>query len=577
MSKLFFLILIFIGCLLLSKTKAQVALSEIMYDVPGSDAHDEFIELYNISETDSVDLTGWALSDSSGIDYITDTGEGLILEPKQFAVILDGSYQANSQTYEQLIPENALRLKIDDNEFVDGALTNTKAKTVQLIDSSGKTVQAYRYTTDNEAGYSDEKIILSQDNSDENWGNSIHFMGTPGYFNSISPFSDDIGFGEEGIVILPSVGIKVFQKIQFTLTLTNFGYETYNDSAFIKFYMDINQDSVITGADSLIILFSDYLNLEPDGKATYDFSWTPVISGRFQFLAAITSESDLNELNNQRVQIIDVIDIADCIRINEIKFLTQAGEPEWIELINTGNSALSLQSWSVADLRDTARINMPFQMNPGDLVIVAADTGLNRFYEIDESKCLVLPKFPNLNNDEDNICLINPAGGWVDQVPYNVSWLEGEEWREPSLEKININLDSRNPASWGPSLSGNNSTPGGINSVYAESKPKTTQISIEPNPFSPDGDAFENHTMINIKAPVQSGRIKAEIYDILGRKIRQLSADSYTSSDINLIWNGRDDHGQIVRMGLYILWIQVLDDRNGVLIEAKETIAVAKR
>ena len=40
---------------------SQIVLSEIMYDPAGSEHTDEFIELFNLSQTDSVDLTGWRM------------------------------------------------------------------------------------------------------------------------------------------------------------------------------------------------------------------------------------------------------------------------------------------------------------------------------------------------------------------------------------------------------------------------------------------------------------------------------------------------------------------------------------
>ena len=72
--------------------KAQVTFTEVMFDLEGADYHDEFIEVYNLSTTDSVNFTGWYLSDSTNIDRLTEAGEGISLAPLSFAVILDGSY-----------------------------------------------------------------------------------------------------------------------------------------------------------------------------------------------------------------------------------------------------------------------------------------------------------------------------------------------------------------------------------------------------------------------------------------------------------------------------------------------------
>ena len=52
---------------------AQIIFTEIMFNVQGSDYHDEYVELYNLSETEVIDLTGWSFSDSTGVDFLTDS------------------------------------------------------------------------------------------------------------------------------------------------------------------------------------------------------------------------------------------------------------------------------------------------------------------------------------------------------------------------------------------------------------------------------------------------------------------------------------------------------------------------
>ncbi|RKY74607.1 hypothetical protein DRQ00_11625, partial [candidate division KSB1 bacterium] len=85
---------------ILVQGKVPVTLSEVMFDPAGSEATDEFIEIYNLSATDSVDLAGWRVGDSSGSDMLIDSGDGLVLAPGQFGLILDPDYFGNSTTYE---------------------------------------------------------------------------------------------------------------------------------------------------------------------------------------------------------------------------------------------------------------------------------------------------------------------------------------------------------------------------------------------------------------------------------------------------------------------------------------------
>ena len=143
---------------------SQITFSEIMFDVSTTESHDEFLEIYNLSYTDSLDVTGWQFSDSSGTDDIIFTNGNTKLAPRSFAVILDGSYFGNSTVYDTIIPQSVLILRISDNAFGSSGLSNTKPEYLSIIDSSGDTLTTYRYSIGNIPGYSDEKIILDSTN-----------------------------------------------------------------------------------------------------------------------------------------------------------------------------------------------------------------------------------------------------------------------------------------------------------------------------------------------------------------------------------------------------------------------------
>ena len=96
-----------------------------MYDVATIEHHDEFIEIFNLSDQDSIDITGWSFSDSSGVDYILPHRGGKKIAPRSFAIILDGSYFNNSATYDTILSDSLVILKIDDNAFGKNGLSNS--------------------------------------------------------------------------------------------------------------------------------------------------------------------------------------------------------------------------------------------------------------------------------------------------------------------------------------------------------------------------------------------------------------------------------------------------------------------
>ena len=127
-STLLFLLIFDILVISVRNIWGQVTFSEILYDVATNEYHDEFVEIYNLSSTDSVDIRGWQFSDSSSSERIIQTGDGYLIPPLGFAIILDGSYRENSDTYDSLIPEQTLVLTISDNSFGASGLANSKGE-----------------------------------------------------------------------------------------------------------------------------------------------------------------------------------------------------------------------------------------------------------------------------------------------------------------------------------------------------------------------------------------------------------------------------------------------------------------
>ncbi len=565
-----------VSCFLLYNAGAQVTFSEVMFDVVGSDAHDEFIEIYNLSAGETVDLSGWKLSDSLAEDDIVDAGSGLLLKPGRFAVILDGSYWANSDTYQDIIPNEALIVTIDDYALGNGGLTNSKGKRLSLIDSGGKIIDTYRYSPDNQPGYSDEKIVLPGDNSAENWANSLVLGGTPGYRNSVSPYDYDIGFEPGSLSYHPALARRM-QPVWIECILHNPGLNDYNAQTRLQLFIDSNENTQYDNGEEILLDNQANIDLPANTSLSFKVEWIPQIAGQFLVAAVIESQADENKNNNKATVEIPVVESLETVSINEIKFLTFEGEPEWIELLNTGDRPLALKDWGIADSRDTCWIDSLLYLYPMQYKIIAADSGLTRLYAIADSLVCIQKNLPTLNNSGDVVYLLNPAGGWVEQAPYDIDWLEGEDWRAPSLERIYYKLDPRQAYSWGPSTAEEGATPGAQNSLFTASTQQKSNLSIEPNPFSPDGDGFQDRVLISIQAAGSASRLRADIYDVSGRKVRTLQDNVFSGNTTELLWNGRDDKGKIVRMGIYIIYVQLLDDRGGKIQEMKKTVVVARK
>jgi hypothetical protein len=83
-----------------------------------------------------------------------------------------------------------------------------------------------------------------------------------------------------------------------------------------------------------------------------------------------------------------------------------------------------------------------------------------------------------------------------------------------------------------------------------KNKPETFQIAQNyPNPFNPE-------TQIRFEVP-QPSRISIDIFDIMGRKIKSLANQNYYNSGYYEVrWDGRNDRGENVASGLYLLYLR---------------------
>ncbi len=449
---------------LISPVYAQVTFSEVLNDPATSEYHDEFIEIYNLSK-ETIDLTGWQFSDSSDYDVLIDAGNGMLLPSGRYALILDGSYFDNSTVYDGVIPDSALIITIDNGSFGNGGLSNSNAELLSLIDSSGNIIDSYRYSIGFEPGHSNEKIILDAGNNASNWAEALVSGGTPGQRNSVTPFESDLGLNQNALSWVPTFNLTTDQNINFELTVSNAGLNAFDGPLSVLVFIDSRDDSIFSAGDEIIFESSSQVTIPENEEINVEFTHQFSAAAKYNLVAQIESNLDSNPANNMLFNSLLVLDNSIALHLNEIKFLTEEGEPEWLEIYNSGERTVLFQDWGIADEKDTVIVDSAVFIYPGQFKVFAKNAGLAAQYEIEDSLIVVLSKLPTFNNSGDVVSLLNPFGGLLEQVPYTDDWLEGEDNRKPSLERINVFLDSRVQGSWGPSVSPKNATPGQRNSV----------------------------------------------------------------------------------------------------------------
>ena len=237
-KKILFHVIFYIVTCISAQTGTELTFSEIMFNP--SETNSEFIEIYNTSST-SIDLNGFKIKYyTSSADIIADAGNGTVLPPLSFAVLFENDYDLQNGIYKNLIPNNALILKIADNSFGSSGMANTSDRNLQLLNSQNDLIEELIYSADNNSGYSDEKVVLTKDNSSGNWGNSIRSNGSPGFSSTISVKQLDLA-----IIDFTVNPVQVFSEEKFNIdfSLKNLGV-TASASFKVSFYHDSNSDSL---------------------------------------------------------------------------------------------------------------------------------------------------------------------------------------------------------------------------------------------------------------------------------------------------------------------------------------------
>ncbi|NCC74707.1 MAG: T9SS type A sorting domain-containing protein, partial [Sphingobacteriia bacterium] len=91
--------------------------------------------------------------------------------------------------------------------------------------------------------------------------------------------------------------------------------------------------------------------------------------------------------------------------------------------------------------------------------------------------------------------------------------------------------------------------------------PEAFNLVAQPNPFS-------NETQIKFDLP-DASMVKAEIFDISGRKINTLINRSLIPGSHTVNWNSRDNQGRVLPSGIYFLYFEAVSANESIVKDIK--------
>lgn len=486
----------------------QILITEIMYDLDGSDSPNEFVEIFNPSETDSLNMEGWTIRDRSSTDALIDSGFGLKIPPLSYGLIMEGDYPILSGIYNLIIPENTILIKVDDSSIGNGL---SVSDSLYLQDSTGQIMETVGWEDWAQDGFALERLRYHLGNNPLNWAQSLDSLGTPGLVNSVLP--DSIDFAVFDLTLSPSVIVT-----EATTTLLG---QVVNDG------LNTNEPEIIVYVDGAYYTNEFPGNIAELDTVEFELEIGPFESGYHTILVSLNTDGDVNISNNQNSVVLGVRYEFRTFVLNEFIPQPISGLPEFVEIVNMSSDTVDLKNWRITDSNEGLNYGLGFvSIAMDEYVVIAADSTL--VDSVPNGVPYLTPDggFPTLNNSGDEIRIFDPFNTLIDSLFYSSTW--GID-QGISLEKYYPNDSSHIQGNWAPSTSLSGFTIGAPNAVtpaiingtllseniyYSPSIPSETDEVIMSIPILNSGTSifsgmvqvFFNNVMIN-QAAINSGNI----------------------------------------------------------------------
>lgn len=518
----------------------------------------EYIELFHAGEYE-FRMEGIRLSNSKSEtvlgEFWLNPGDFLILAPEGSASQLD--------EYGQVLPVKnwPTLLNSGDQVFL-------KSKKGQLVDQISYTSSSWGSSDLSNGGYSLEVPYpgFLCDNSGILQPSISPLRGTPGTQNSIFDPNPEIAQAKLVTAFFSdSTGINLLFSNPILPKLKRESLSIFPD-------LEIDSMIYLTGIEIRILLKS---------PAESNLVYTIRMNGLYDCIG--------NPLPDQEINLVlpEIPNKGDLV-INELLFNPRTGDPKFVEIKNTSQKYLSLESWALANSVDGENpdqirvFGIPgLILEPeGYLAITTDPSSLRLAYpKSSQGNFLPISSLPSYPVSGGTVFLLSAQGQIVESFSYDED-LHHPLLRDPkgvSLERISLVSPPSQGSNW-QSASGNEefATPGRKNSQSISGEFEGELIRIAPEVFDPEGSSGPAFTSISYQLD-QTGWVGTfKIYSSSGQLIQTLAQNQILGTSGLLTWTGTDASGKLVRAGYYVLMAELYEP-NGKTSLIKKTIVVATR
>lgn len=280
------------------------------------------------------------------------------------------------------------------------------------------------------------------------------------------------------------------------------------------------------------------------------------------------------------------------VLINEILFDPISPGVDYVELYNYSDKTFDLHELKLGVIKE----NFP---NPADTVLkeITADMFLfmphsyvllstdgytvGQQYDCSTGNFLDMPSFPSYANAGGTALLMSRQGVVVDQMNFSekMHYPLLKETKGVALERVSWEAPSDQSDNWHSAVEAVHfGTPGYENSMKSvrHNDPDEGVINVESKVFSPDGDGLDDNCRLTYAFDDTGCTMNVYVFNVEGQLVRHLVKGALVAQEGSFVWNGLDERGQRVPLGVYVMVTEVFD-LDGMVRKYKQAVVVASR
>jgi hypothetical protein len=242
--------------------------------------------------------------------------------------------------------------------------------------------------------------------------------------------------------------------------------------------------------------------------------------------------------------------------VMEVMNRPRSGDPEWVELTCAAAIAVDL---SAVELRDASGaggsiMDAGARIAPAALAVATPDTAafLRRWGCPSGSLLLEVSPWPALNHTAS-------GGGPAERITLRIGGIEGDVAAIPAgaaegvaWERVSPRADGEDASAWVPCPHASGGTPGRRNFVSGDAgapDPGAGRLAVQPPAFRP---ALDGAALVVLRPARAASSCRMEIYDSRGVRVAGL-ATWMVGEEHRALWDGRTSTGAAAPLGLYIV------------------------